>query len=159
MPNTQPAHGLPPVLTIGEVARRGDVAVSTLHFYESKGLISSERSTGNQRRYARDVLRRIAFIRAAQQVGIALADIKSALDTLPAGHSPSQADWQRLASRWREDLDARITRLRQLRDTLDDCIACGCLSLKSCRLRNPQDRLAALGPGPQRLWGCLHEKS
>ncbi len=153
MKNLQAAHGLPLLLTVGEVARRSAVPVSTLHFYESKALITSQRSAGNQRRYARDVLRRIAFIRAAQQVGIALADIRAALDTLPAHRAPSRDDWQRLSAIWRDDLDARIAHLRQLRDTLDDCIACGCLSLESCRLRNPLDRLAANGPGPQRLWG------
>lgn len=155
MENFQPAHGLPFALTAGEVARRSAVPVSTLHFYESKELITSERSAGNQRRYARDVLRRIAFIRAAQQVGITLADIRSALDTLPANRSPNREDWQRLSAIWRDDLDARIAHLRQLRDTLDGCIACGCLSLESCRLRNPLDRMAANGTGPQRLWGRM----
>lgn len=153
MKNTLGPHGLALQLSVGEVARRSDVPVSTLHFYESKGLISSQRSTGGQRRYARDVLRRIAFIRTAQQVGVSLAAIRAALDTLPSQRAPNRADWQRLSTLWREDLDARIQQLRQLRDTLDDCIACGCLSLESCRLRNPQDKLAMQGPGPQRLWG------
>lgn len=153
MKNFQAAHGLPSALSVGEVARRSAVPVSTVHFYESKELITSQRSAGNQRRYARDVLRRIAFIRAAQQVGISLADIRAALNTLPANRSPNREDWQRLSAIWRNDLDARIAHLRQLRDTLDDCIACGCLSLESCRLRNPLDRMAANGTGPQRLWG------
>lgn len=153
MKNFQAAHGLPSALPVGEVARRSAVPVSTVHFYESKELITSQRSAGNQRRYARDVLRRIAFIRAAQQVGISLADIRTALNTLPANRSPNREDWQRLSTIWRDDLDARIAHLRQLRDTLDDCIACGCLSLESCRLRNPLDRMAANGTGPQRLWG------
>jgi len=155
MKNFQAAHGLPSALPVGEVARRSAVPVSTVHFYETKELITSQRSAGNQRRYARDVLRRIAFIRAAQQVGISLADIRAALNTLPANRSPNREDWQRLSAIWRDDLDARIAHLRQLRDTLDDCIACGCLSLESCRLRNPLDRMAANGTGPQRLWGRL----
>ena len=155
MKNFQAAHGLPSALPVGEVARRSAVPVSTVHFYEIKELITSQRSAGNQRRYARDVLRRIAFIRAAQQVGISLADIRAALNTLPANRSPNREDWQRLSAIWRHDLDARIAHLRQLRDTLDDCIACGCLSLESCRLRNPLDRMAANGTGPQRLWGRL----
>ena len=155
MTRTQEPRDISPVLSVGEVARRSGVPVSTLHFYESKGLIASVRTTGNQRRYARDVLRRIAFIRTAQQVGVSLDDIRSALDSLPSGRAPSRADWQRLSASWRDDLDARIAQLRQLRDTLDGCIGCGCLSLDSCRLRNPLDRLAAQGPGPQRLWGRL----
>ncbi len=155
MTRTQEPRPLSPVLSVGEVAHRSGVPVSTLHFYESKGLIASVRTTGNQRRYAREVLRRIAFIRAAQQVGVSLDGIQSALNSLPPGRAPSRADWQRLSARWRDDLDARIAQLRQLRDTLDGCIGCGCLTLESCRLRNPQDRLAAQGPGPQRLWGRL----
>lgn len=153
MTQTQEQHDIAPVLSVGEVARRSGVPVSTLHFYESKRLIASVRTAGNQRRYARGVLRRVAFIRAAQQVGVSLDDIRSALSSLPSGRAPSRADWQRLSARWRDDLDARIAQLRQLRDTLDGCIGCGCLSLDSCRLRNPLDRLAAQGPGPQRLWG------
>ena len=155
MTRTPEHHDLSPILSVGEVARRSGVPVSTLHFYESKGLIASVRTPGNQRRYARGVLRRVAFIRAAQQVGVSLDDIQSALSSLPSGRAPNRADWQRLSARWRDDLDARIAQLRQLRDTLDGCIGCGCLSLDSCRLRNPLDHLAAQGPGPQRLWGRL----
>ena len=144
--------GYAPTLSVGEVARRSGVAVSTLHFYEAKGLISSGRTQGNQRRYARDVLRRVAFVRVAQRVGIALADIEAALATLPATAAPSRADWERLSSAWRAELDERMAQLKKLRDTLDDCIGCGCLSIDRCRLRNPLDKLAAEGPGPQRLW-------
>jgi MerR family redox-sensitive transcriptional activator SoxR len=128
------------------------VAVSTLHFYETKGLISSARSAGNQRRYARDVLRRVAFIRVAQRVGIALADIEAALATLPVSAAPTRADWARLSAGWRAELDERMAQLKKLRDTLDDCIGCGCLSIDRCKLRNPLDTLAENGPGPQRLW-------
>jgi len=144
--------GISPTLTVGEVARRSGVAVSTLHFYEAKGLISSARSTGNQRRYARDALRRVAFIRVAQRVGIALADIEAALATLPVTAAPTRADWARLSAGWRAELDERMAQLKKLRDTLDDCIGCGCLSIDRCKLRNPLDTLAQSGPGPQRLW-------
>jgi MerR family redox-sensitive transcriptional activator SoxR len=143
--------GIPATLTVGQVAHRSGVAVSTLHFYEAKGLIRSRRTRGNQRRYTRDVLRRVAFIRVAQRLGIALKDIAAALATLPATASPSRADWKRLSNAWRTDLDERIAQLRKLRDTLDDCIGCGCLSIDRCRLRNPYDKLAAKGPGPRRL--------
>jgi MerR family transcriptional regulator, redox-sensitive transcriptional activator SoxR len=138
-------------ISIGEVARRSGVSVSTLHFYEAKGLIDSHRNGGNQRRYARDVLRRIAFIRVSQRVGLSLADIQEALSTLPTAEAPSRADWVRLSTRWRGELTTRIAQLERLRDTLDDCIGCGCLSLESCRLRNPGDTLAAQGPGAHRL--------
>jgi MerR family redox-sensitive transcriptional activator SoxR len=151
MKNPLEAAGIAMTLSVGDVARRSGVAVSTLHFYEAKGLIASERSAGNQRRYARDVLRRVAFIRVAQRVGIALADIAAALDTLPAGRTPDRADWSRLSAAWRTELDQRIAQMKKLRDTLDDCIGCGCLSIDRCRLRNPFDALAAQGPGAQRL--------
>ncbi|TAL56452.1 redox-sensitive transcriptional activator SoxR [Pandoraea sp.] len=144
--------GLPAVLPVGEVARRSGVPVSTLHFYEAKGLISSHRTAGNQRRYARDVLRRVAFIRVAQRVGIALADIEAALATLPANAAPGRADWARLSRGWRAALNERIEQMEKLRDTLDDCIGCGCLSIDRCRLRNPLDKLSAQGSGPHRLW-------
>lgn len=143
--------GIAPTLSVGEVARRSGIAVSTLHFYEAKGLICSWRTEGNQRRFSRDVLRRVAFIRVATRVGIALADIAQALDGLPAGKPPSREDWARLSRRWRAELDARIAQLTRLRDTLDDCIGCGCLSIDRCRLRNPYDKLAAKGAGPRRL--------
>ena len=144
--------GIPSTLSVGEVARRSEVAVSTLHFYETQGLISSSRSAGNQRRYTRDVLRRVAFIRVAQRVGISLADIGDALARLPTNAAPTRTDWTRLSARWRHRLDAQIEQLERLRDTLDDCIGCGCLSIDRCKLRNPLDALASDGPGPRRLW-------
>jgi len=148
-----PPHpsGLPAALSVGEVARRSGVAVSTLHFYEAQGLIAGWRTGGNQRRYARDVLRRVALIRVAQAVGISLADVAAALASLPEDAAPSRADWSRLSAGWREQLDERIAQLTRLRDTLDDCIGCGCLSIDRCRLRNPADRLAGEGAGPRRL--------
>ncbi|GAA2879297.1 hypothetical protein Acy02nite_77700 [Actinoplanes cyaneus] len=138
-------------LTVGEVAARSGVAVSALHFYESKGLISSRRTGGNQRRYHRDTLRRVAFIRVSQRVGIPLDAIRDALATLPEGRTPTRDDWARLSATWRRELDDRIEQLLQLRDDLTDCIGCGCLSLQRCRLSNPGDMLAAEGPGPRRL--------
>jgi MerR family transcriptional regulator, redox-sensitive transcriptional activator SoxR len=148
-----PLHpsGLPMALSVGEVARRSGVPVSTVHFYEAQGLISGWRTEGNQRRYARDVLRRVALIRIAQVVGISLADVAAALASLPSDGAPSRADWTRLSAAWRTGLDERIAQLTRLRDTLDDCIGCGCLSIDRCRLRNPADRLADDGPGPRRL--------
>lgn len=137
-----------PLLTPAEVTARSGVPVSALHFYERKGLISSVRTGGNQRRYRRDVLRRLAFIRASQRVGIPLAEIGEALATLPAGRTPTKTDWSRLSARWRADLDARIEQLTTMRDTLDSCIGCGCLSMRSCALSNPGDVLADRGPGP-----------
>ncbi len=135
-------------LTVGEVAERSGVAVSTLHFYEKKGLIKSWRTTGNQRRYQRDVLRRVAVIKVAQRIGIPLAEITDALSALPDGRSPTAHDWKRLSARWREQLDERIEQLTMLRNQLSDCIGCGCLSIKACRLRNPYDTLSEEGPGP-----------
>jgi MerR family redox-sensitive transcriptional activator SoxR len=143
--------GIAPTLTVGEVARRSGVSVSTLHFYEAQGLIASSRTAGNQRRYPREALRRVAFIRVAQRVGISLADIGAALATLPATAAPSREDWARLSAAWRADLDERMAQLKKLRDTLDDCIGCGCLSIDRCKLRNPLDKLAAEGQGPRRL--------
>lgn len=142
---TDPSPGF---LTVGEVAARSGVAVSALHFYEAKGLIRSVRNRGNQRRYHREILRRVAVIKVAQRAGIPLAEIGAALMSLPDHRTPTAADWARLSTRWRRDLDDRIDRLNQLRDQLDGCIGCGCLSLKACPLRNPHDRLAARGPGP-----------
>jgi MerR family transcriptional regulator, redox-sensitive transcriptional activator SoxR len=138
-------------LTVGEVAARSGVAVSTLHFYESKGLIKSWRNRGNQRRYARDVLRRVAVIKVAQRTGIPLAAIRKALKTLPGERTPTSDDWRKLSAAWRADLNDRIDRLTRLRDQLDGCIGCGCLSLGVCPLRNPWDRLAEQGPGPRLL--------
>ncbi|NZA25266.1 redox-sensitive transcriptional activator SoxR [Luteimonas sp. SJ-92] len=138
-------------LAVGEVAARSGVAVSALHFYEKKGLIQALRTAGNQRRYARDVLRRVAVIKVAQRAGVPLAEVREALDTLPGGRTPTAADWSRLSRRWRADLDDRIARLVRLRDQLDGCIGCGCLSLRSCPLRNPDDVLGDQGPGPRLL--------
>jgi MerR family redox-sensitive transcriptional activator SoxR len=138
-------------LTVGEVAARSGVAVSTLHFYESKGLIKSRRNRGNQRRYAREVLRRVAVIKVAQRTGIPLASIRTALKALPAERTPTSEDWKKLSARWREELDNRIERLTRLRDQLGRCIGCGCLSLGVCPLRNPMDKLSQEGPGPRLL--------
>jgi MerR family transcriptional regulator, redox-sensitive transcriptional activator SoxR len=127
------------------------VTVSALHFYEAMGLISARRTAGNQRRYPRVTLRRVAFIRASQRLGIPLAKIKRALDTLPAGRTPTPADWARLSAAWRQDLDDRIAELEGLRDRLAGCIGCGCLSLTDCELANPDDVLSKQGPGPRTL--------
>jgi MerR family redox-sensitive transcriptional activator SoxR len=128
-------------LTVGQLAARSGAAVSALHFYEAKGLITSRRTAGNQRRYGRDTLRRVAFIRAAQRVGIPLATIRDALAELPEGRTPTHEDWARLSESWRAELDERITRLNRLRDHLTDCIGCGCLSLDTCVLSNPDDAI------------------
>lgn len=144
-------RSLPAELTVGEVADRSGVAVSAVHFYESKGLIRGWRTEGNQRRFAREVLRRIAIIKVAQRTGIPLAQIREALKSLPDNRAATTEDWRRLAARWRMDLDDRIARLTRLRDQLDGCIGCGCLSMGSCPLRNPWDKLAAEGPGARLL--------
>lgn len=140
-------------LTIGEAAARAGVAASTLRFYEARGLIRSARTSGNQRRYHRSMLRRISVIQVAQSLGLSLAEIAEALATLPEGRNPTKADWRRLSNRWRDRLDARIERLQRLRDTLSGCIGCGCLSLKSCALHNRDDRAAVRGPGARYLAG------
>ncbi|MCQ6554142.1 redox-sensitive transcriptional activator SoxR [Streptomyces sp. C10-9-1] len=126
-------------LTVGQVSARSGAAVSALHFYEAKGLIRSRRTSGNQRRFTRDTLRRVAFIRAAQRVGIPLATIREALAELPEERTPDREDWARLSAAWRSELDARIKQLGRLRDHLTDCIGCGCLSLENCVLSNPDD--------------------
>lgn len=138
-------------LTVGELAARSGVAVSALHFYEREGLISARRTSGNQRRYRRDTLRRVALIRIAQRVGIPLAEIRAALDRLPDGRTPTRKDWERLSAGWRAELDERIHRLQQLRDDFAGCIGCGCLSMKHCALANPHDDAGRHGPGPRRL--------
>ena len=138
-------------LTVGELAKRSGVAVSALHFYEAKGLIRSMRSPGNQRRYPRETLRRVSVIKVAQRVGVPLADVREALKALPQNRAPSAAEWRRLSSKWKAELDERITKLTKLRDQLDQCIGCGCLSIANCWLRNPWDKLAAQGPGPRLL--------
>ena len=135
------------MLTIGQVAERSGVPHTALRFYEDRGLITSVRTAGNQRRYLRSVLRRLAFIRAARHVGLSLEEVKAALATLPAGRTPTRTDWTRLSRSWRSRLDEQITALMALRDGLDSCIGCGCLSLQRCRLSNPGDRAAGAGPG------------
>ncbi|GAA3015215.1 MULTISPECIES: redox-sensitive transcriptional activator SoxR [Streptosporangium] len=140
MPNT-------PEMTVGQLSARSGVAVSALHFYEAKGLIRSRRTAGNQRRFPRDTLRRIAFIRVSQRVGIPLRTIQEALAALPDGRTPTREDWERLSAVWQDELDGRIRQLERLRHGLTDCIACGCLSLDRCALANPDDVAAARGPG------------
>jgi len=142
---------MPVQLTIGEVSERAGVAQSTLRYYEREGLIESSRSAGGQRRYQREVLRRVAFIRAAQHVGLSLDEIRQALASLPSARTPTAEDWRRLSRSWRSRLDARIGELERLRDRLDSCIGCGCLSLRTCRLSNPDDVAASLGSGAQWL--------
>lgn len=138
-------------LTIGELAERSGVSTSALRFYERQGLISSERTVGNQRRYDRSMLRRVALIRVAQQVGVSLERIQVALDALPDGRTPNKRDWERLSKQWREELDERIELATRLRDQLTSCIGCGCLSLRRCSLYNRADILADEGSGPRRL--------
>jgi MerR family transcriptional regulator, redox-sensitive transcriptional activator SoxR len=138
-------------LSVGEVAARSGVAVSAVHFYETKGLIRSRRNQGNQRRYPREVLRQVAVIKVAQRIGIPLAMIRDALATLPHGRTPTAADWRKLSAQWKRGLEERIEKMMQLRDSLTGCIGCGCLSLKVCPLRNPKDRLGEEGPGPRLL--------
>ena len=142
-------HGL----TVGQLSARSGAAVSALRFYEARGLITSRRTAGNQRRYPRHMLRRVAFIRASQRVGLPLATIKQALDQLGDSRTPTRSDWARLSAAWRDDLDARIAQLQALRDSLTDCIGCGCLSLDTCKLANPDDHLGNDGPGARNLPG------
>jgi MerR family transcriptional regulator, redox-sensitive transcriptional activator SoxR len=138
-------------LTVGQLSERSGVAVSALHFYERQHLISSRRTSGNQRRYRRDALRRVALIRVAQRVGIPLAEVRAALAELPDNRTPNRADWERLSQKWHDELEERIRNLEQLRDDFTNCIGCGCLSLDNCRMTNPYDTLAEHGPGPRRL--------
>ena len=140
-------------LTIGELAERSGAAPSALRFYEARGLLSSERTSGGHRVYPRSTLRRVAFVRAAQRCGLTLDEIREALDTLPSARTPTTADWGRLSRAWQSRLDQRIAELQRLRDELGECIGCGCLSLNACNLYNPGDRAAALGSGPRYLWG------
>jgi MerR family redox-sensitive transcriptional activator SoxR len=135
-------------LTVGDVAARSGVSVSALHFYERKGLIRSHRTSGNQRRYDRDVLRRVSLIQFAQELGISLAEVGSSLSGLPAGRPPSRKDWERLSRTWAVDLDRRIASLQALRQKLAGCIGCGCLSIDRCAIFNADDHLAAQGTGP-----------
>jgi MerR family redox-sensitive transcriptional activator SoxR len=134
-------------LSIGDLSARSGVATSALRYYEDQGLIRAERTGGNQRRYPRATLRRVAFIRSAQRVGLTLEEIAEALATLPEGRTPTKADWSRLSRSWRPRIDAQIERLERLRAKLDGCIGCGCLSLRTCALNNPDDIVAARGPG------------
>lgn len=134
-------------LTIGELAARSGVAPSALRFYEAEGLITSHRTSGNQRRYDRAVLRRVAFVQAGRAAGIPLSRIRAALQTLPEHRTPSRREWERLSRRWRDDLDRRIATLQALRSRLTTCIGCGCLSIDECDLLNPDDEAAARGPG------------
>jgi MerR family transcriptional regulator, redox-sensitive transcriptional activator SoxR len=138
-------------LAVGEIAKRSGLPVSTIHFWESKGLIRSDRSEGNQRRFARAELRRIAVIKIGQRAGISLGEIREVLDTLPADRTVSARSWAALSNRWKRNLDDRIARLTALRDRLGQCIGCGCLSLNKCWLQNPHDELAEEGPGPRLL--------
>jgi MerR family redox-sensitive transcriptional activator SoxR len=138
-------------LTIGAVAERTGVATSALRYYEAEGLIHATRTPGGQRRYARDVLRRVSFIRVAQQVGLTLDEVREALASLPEERTPTQRDWERLSQSWRPRLDTQIRLLERLRDQLDSCIGCGCLSLSVCRLINPGDVIGQEGPGPRGL--------
>ncbi len=138
-------------LSVGQVAERSGLAVSALHFYERKGLIQSHRTGGNQRRYARDVLRRLAVIRTAQELGIPLGEVAEALSYLPAGQAPDARDWRKMSNVWYKRLDRRITLLTRMRDELNGCIGCGCLSTKKCPLFNRDDHLADEGSGPRRL--------
>ncbi|MFC3938903.1 redox-sensitive transcriptional activator SoxR [Pseudomonas gingeri NCPPB 3146 = LMG 5327] len=138
-------------LTVGQLAARSGVSVSALHFYESRGLIKSNRNAGNQRRYPREVLRRVSLIKVAQRLGIPLAEIHLALQALPEGRAPTAADWKNLSEQWKDELDERIARLTRLRDKLNGCIGCGCLSMESCPLRNQGDVLGEQGAGPQLL--------
>jgi MerR family transcriptional regulator, redox-sensitive transcriptional activator SoxR len=140
-------------LTIGELAERSGAATSALRFYEARGLLSSERTSGGHRVYPRSTLRRVAFVRAAQRCGLTLDEIREALDTLPSARTPTAADWGRLSRAWQSRLDQRIAELQRLRDELGECIGCGCLSLNACSLYNPGDQAAALGSGPRYLWG------
>ncbi len=134
-------------ISIGDLSARSGVATSALRFYEQRGLIQAERTAGNQRRYARSQLRRVAFIRAAQRVGLSIDEIREALSTLPDNRTPTKADWARLSNNWQDRLDAQIRELERLKTKLTGCIGCGCLSLKRCALSNPDDVLAARGPG------------
>lgn len=138
-------------LTVGQLAQRSGLAVSALHFYERKGLIHSRRTAGNQRRYPRSVLRRVAVIRAAQRAGIPLTTVEEAFAELPERGTPGRADWERMSQAWRDEIQGRIDRLEHLRDRLDGCIGCGCLSMTSCALVNPEDRLGREGPGAPAL--------
>lgn len=139
------------LLTIGELARRTGLSVSAIRYYEARGLVEPIRTGGNQRRFLRSDIRRLSFVLIAQNLGLSLADIEGELARLPQGRNPSQRDWERISTSVRGAIDARIAVLQKTREDLTGCIGCGCLSLKKCRLYNPQDREAAGGPGPRVL--------
>ncbi len=141
------------LLAIGDLARRSGLSVSAIRYYEARGLLSPVRSAGNQRRFPRADIRRLAFARIAQQLGLSLAEIETELGTLPLGRAPNRADWSEISRRIRARLDAQIQVLEQTRDRLDGCIGCGCLSLETCALYNPDDRAALTGNGPRFLLG------
>ena len=145
-------------LTVGEVAARSGFAASALRYYESEGLLTAERTEGGQRRYERSVLRRLAFIRAARHVGLSLDEIRDSLGELPRGRTPTKSEWTRISQLWRGRLDAEIEALRALRDGLDSCIGCGCLSLQRCRIANPGDVAGREGPGARYLPSPLREE-
>jgi len=138
-------------LSVGEVATRSGLSISAIHFYETKGLIKTQRNAGNHRRYPRDVLRRVAVVKVAQRAGISLSAIRAAFASLPNGRTPTAKDWSQLSRHWKDHLDSRIAEMTKLRDRLSICIGCGCLSLKTCRLRNLGDKLAAEGQGARLL--------
>ena len=143
------------LLTVGEVAERSGFAPSALRFYEREGLLRSQRTGGGQRRYERGVLRRLAFIRAARNVGLSLDEVRAVMSTLPESRTPTKADWERISRSWRGRLDEQIRALAALRDGLDSCIGCGCLSLRTCRMSNPHDVAAGRGPGAAYLPAAL----
>ena len=145
----QPKYGL----SIGYLARRTGLAVSAIRYYEQQGLVKPERNAGGQRRFMRSDIRRLSFVLIAQQFGFSISQIREELDRLPDNRTPTKEDWNRISRRFREALDARIETLERLRDNLDDCIGCGCLSLQSCALYNPADRAAQKGAGPRYLLG------
>ena len=140
------------LLTIGEVARRSGLAASALRYYETLGLVSSRRTTGNQRRYSRSVLRRLAVVHAAQRVGVSLDDVCRAFAAFPAEHAPTKREWVTLSRRWRPALDARIRDLEQVRDGLSMCVGCGCMTMRQCAIYNPQDELGGGGSGARRVF-------
>lgn len=137
------------ILSVGELSKRSGLPISTIHFYEEKGIISSFRNNGNQRQFSRESLRIISLVKAAQSIGYSLEEIKSMLDKLPIDRKLTDADWTRISKVWRKDIESKIKALIQIRDHLDKCIGCGCLSLTECPLRNPEDRLSRKGAGPQ----------
>jgi MerR family transcriptional regulator, redox-sensitive transcriptional activator SoxR len=148
---------MPDHLTIGELSRRSGVAPSALRFYESVGLIAAERTTGNQRRYPRHMLRRVAFIRAAQRVGLSLDEVSEALASLPNGRTPTKSDWTRVSRSWTDRIDRQIADLQRLKGRLTSCVGCGCLSLRTCLLSNPDDVQGERGVGP--AWLATEENA